>query len=173
MITSRKSLAVAAAVVCCLVLAWFATSIHGGQRTYEVRPYVVPEYRTDAGRAIDAYERLMERHMDLTEKNLFAVAADVQNISTKLSLIDAKLAELSLRMGRIEKALGIGASVNSTSSAHTLFGSPRGPAQQGLAPGQTSSLKEPQPEQSSETPEAGSSALMAEIFGYRDTQSQR
>jgi Na+/phosphate symporter len=101
-------LAVTAVVAVCASLVWLCTSIQGGEKKYEVHPYItIPEYRTDAARAIDAYERLMERQMDLTEKNLIAIKTNLKEIAGKLDSIDAKLTELSARIGKIEKALRI------------------------------------------------------------------
>jgi peptidoglycan hydrolase CwlO-like protein len=99
---------VAAIIVCSVMLVWIATSIHGSQKTYEIQPHItIPESRTDAARAIDAYERLMERYLDLTEKNLFRLGTDVRDVDKKLDSIDEKLTKLSARMAGIEKALGI------------------------------------------------------------------
>jgi len=90
------------------VLVWLSTSIQGGEKTYEVRPQItLPEYRTDTARAIDAYERLMDRYMGLTERNLTGIGTGLKGVVKKLDSIDAKLAELSTRMARIEKALAI------------------------------------------------------------------
>jgi len=106
--TSRNLWAIVAVIACCLAGLWLSTSIQGSQKTYEVKPYItVPEYRTDAARAIDAYERLMERYMDLTEKNLFIVGTDIREVVKKLDSIDDKLTHLSATIARIEKALGI------------------------------------------------------------------
>lgn len=107
MSVNKKLLAVGSAVACCLAVAWFSRPIRGVEKTYEIRPHVIPQYKTDAARAIDAYERLMDRHMNLTEKNLLRVGTDVQGIAKKLDSIDRKLTELSGRIARIEKALGI------------------------------------------------------------------
>jgi len=105
---SKNLLVVVASIVVCAVVVWYSPSIQGGQRTYEVQPQVtIPEYRTDAARAIDAYERLMDRYMDLTERNLFDIGADVKAVVKRLDSIDSKLEELSARMAEIEKALGI------------------------------------------------------------------
>jgi len=105
---NKNLLAVAAAVVCCTIVVWFSTSIQGVPKIYEVEPQItIPEYRTDAARAIDAYERLMERYMDLTERNLFRVGAHVGDVAKKLDSIDDKLTALCTRIARIEKALGI------------------------------------------------------------------
>jgi hypothetical protein len=105
---NKRLLAFVAGLLFCVVLVWFSASIWGGEEIYEVRPQIsIPEYRTDAARAIDAYERLMERHMDLTEGNLVGIGADVQSAIRKLDSIDGKLRRLSTRITRIEKALGI------------------------------------------------------------------
>jgi hypothetical protein len=95
-------------IICCLLAVWLSTSIQGSTKTYEVRPNItIPESRTDAARAIDAYESLMERYMDLTEKNLFNVGRDTKDAVKKLDSIDLKLTQLSARIAAIEKALGI------------------------------------------------------------------
>ncbi len=105
---SRNLLVVAAGLVCCVVLVWLSTSIQGGEKTYEVRPQItLPEYRTDAARAIDAYERLMDRYMGLTERNLTRIGTGLKGVVKKLDSIDAKLTGLSARIARIERALGI------------------------------------------------------------------
>ena len=105
--TNRNLLAIAAFLVVCMV-AWFATSIKGSERIYEVHPDVyIPEYRTDAARTIDAYERLMEQYMELTEKKLTDISTDLKAVVKRLDSIDSKLKNLSARMAGIEKALGI------------------------------------------------------------------
>ena len=106
--TNKSFLAAAAAVVCCVIAVWSSTSIHGSQNTYELRPQVaIPEHKTDIVRVIDAYERLMERYLDLTERNSATIGADIQSIAVRLDSIDDRLAELSASTARIEKALGI------------------------------------------------------------------
>ena len=108
MTTNKNLLAVGAAVVCCITVVWFSTSIQGDPKTYELRPQIsIPEYRTDAVRAIDAYERLMERYMDLTERNSISISADLKEVIKKLYSIDDKLTKLSARIARIEKTFGI------------------------------------------------------------------
>jgi len=105
---ARKSLLVVAAVFVCCTAVWFSVSLYGGQKTYEVESQItVPEYRTDAARAIDAYERLMERYMDLTEGNLTRIGVDLKGVVERLDSINSKLTELSTRIARIEKKLGI------------------------------------------------------------------
>jgi len=106
--TKKQLLAVIASVIGCLVVAWLTTSIQGGQKTYELEPQLsIPEYRTDTVRIMDAYERLMERYMALTESNSAMTGMDLKAALAKLDSIDGRLTELSARMTRIEKALGI------------------------------------------------------------------
>jgi hypothetical protein len=108
MTTNKNLLAVGAVVVCCITVVWFSNSIQGDPKTYELRPQIsIPEYRTDAVRAIDAYERLMERYMDLTERNSITISADLKEVIKKLSSIDDKLTKLSARIAKIEKTFGI------------------------------------------------------------------
>jgi len=104
---NRNLLAAGAVILVCLVVAALATSIPGKEKTYEVETITSPEYKTDAARAIDAYERLMDRYMDLSEKLLSQMGGDCQTVSAKLDSLDSRLAELSARLARIEKALGI------------------------------------------------------------------
>ena len=94
-------------LLCCIVGALLVPSIIKGQ-TYEVNPYVtVPEYKSDAARAIDAYERTMNRYMDILDKSLEYANDDVKGLAKSLEAIDKKLSELSKRLERIEKALNI------------------------------------------------------------------
>jgi len=106
--TNRNRLAVLVVIIICSVLVWLSTSIQGGQKTYEIQPHLtIPEYKTDLARVMDAYERLMERYMDLTEQNQSMVGADLKYVVTTLDSIDSRLAEFSARIAMIETALGI------------------------------------------------------------------
>jgi hypothetical protein len=97
-----------AAATSAVVVIWSFATIQGSQRTYEVHPQItMPGYRTDSVRALDAYERLMERYMDLVEKNLNDIEADFEKTAAQIDSIDTKLTELCERTARIEKALGI------------------------------------------------------------------
>ncbi len=108
MITNKNLLAIGVVVVCCVTVVWFSTSIQGGSKTYELRPQIaIPEYRTDTARALDAYERLMERYMNLTERNSMRIGTDLKEVMKKLDSINDKLTELSARIARIEKTFGI------------------------------------------------------------------
>ena len=106
--TNRNILAVFVVIIACSAVAWLSTSIQGGQKTYEIRPNItIPEYKTELARVIDAYERLMERYMDLTERNQSMVGTDLKYVVTTLDSIDGRLTEFSARISRIEAALGI------------------------------------------------------------------
>ena len=105
---NRYLLVIGAVIVICLIAAAISTAIPENGKKYEVDTVVdVPEYKTDAARAIDAYERLMDRYMDLSEKLISQVGSDRQAVSTKLDSLDSRLADISTRLTRIENALGI------------------------------------------------------------------
>jgi Na+/phosphate symporter len=106
--TNRNILAVFAVIIICSVLVWLSATLQGDQKTYEIQPHLtIPEYKTDLARVMDAYERLMERYMDLTEQNQSMVGTDLKYVVTTLDSIDGRLAEFSARIARIETALGI------------------------------------------------------------------
>jgi len=112
--TNRNTLAVLAVIIACSILVWLSASIQGGQKTYEIHPNLtIPEYKTDLTRVMDAYERLMERYLDLTEQNQSMVGTDLKYVVTTLDSIDGRLAEFSARIARIETALGIDQSKSS------------------------------------------------------------
>jgi hypothetical protein len=100
---NRNLLAVGLVLIVCLIVIGSSSSIQGSSRTYKIKPEItLPEYRIDRGSAIEAYERMMERFMNLADIN-----TEVEGIGNSLVSIDYKLTELSRRMARIEKALGI------------------------------------------------------------------
>ena len=106
--TQKNLLLTVTALTACVILILSATSIKGSEKTYEIwHEYSTPEYQTDTSRAINAYERVMDRFMNITEKNLDKVESNITRMSLKLDFIDIKLTELLIRIERIEKALGI------------------------------------------------------------------
>jgi hypothetical protein len=106
--SSTKLLFVIGCIFACAAVVLYPRPIQGGPRKYEIQPQVtIPGYRTDAARAIDAYEQLMERYMDLTERNLFEIGADVRDVIKRLDSIDGQLRKLSAKIAGIERALGI------------------------------------------------------------------
>ena len=83
----------------------FYPSLQGGQNYKEVQPEInVNRYLTDNTQPKDAYERLMDRYIDLLEKN---ISEDLETTTKNIESIEAKLTELCERTARIEKALGI------------------------------------------------------------------
>jgi hypothetical protein len=104
----RISIIAASAIVIAFVIAIaLAPPIHGSQK-YEVNPIIsVPAYKTDATRAIEAYERMMENYMFITEKHFSNAGRDIEKLSAQLGSIDAKLTQLSSRLARIEEQMGI------------------------------------------------------------------
>jgi len=76
----------------------------------------------------------------LTEKNLFIVGTDIREVVKKLDSIDDKLTQLSARIGRIEKALGIGPAPASSD------------ASQGSGQSNLSVKKKPQPNRLTDNP---------------------
>ena len=103
---NKKLLVVGVVLIVSVIVIGFSSSIQGG--SYEIKPEItLPESRTDTARAIDAYERVMNRFMNMTEKNLTGINTDVKSIAKKLVLIDCRLTDISTRMARIEKRLGI------------------------------------------------------------------
>ena len=108
MITNKNLLAAVAVILCCITVIWFSTITKASPTTYEVRPRIsLPEYKTDTVHAIDAYEQLMERYMNLTERNSIRIHSDLKEVIRRLDSINYKLSELSLRIAKIEKTFGI------------------------------------------------------------------
>lgn len=102
-----KSLSAGCGVlIICLIVLVVSSLIQGSD--YKIKPEItLPEYRTDTARAIDAYERVMDRFMSMTERNFTEIDTDVKGIAKQLVSIDINLKSISTRMMRIEKALGI------------------------------------------------------------------
>ena len=108
MIKNKNLLAVVAVVICCLIIIWFSATTHGNPETYDVQPWIsVPQYKSDTVRAIEAYEQLMERYINTTERNSTRIDRELKLVVRKLDSINNKLTKLSLRISRIEKTLGI------------------------------------------------------------------
>jgi Na+/phosphate symporter len=106
--TNKNLLTTTIIIIFSTIFLFAFASIQGSSRTYDVKPQInMPEYKSDTNRAIDAYERLMERYMDLVEKNISDISRDYKNTNNKLDSIDEKITDLSTRLQRIENALGI------------------------------------------------------------------
>ncbi|HSW02804.1 MAG TPA: hypothetical protein VLI39_21750 [Sedimentisphaerales bacterium] len=116
MARDRGTYRIAGAIVVGVIVLSLSTSTGRDRKGYgvEAQVYGVPAAQSDAARAIDAYERLMERHMDLTERRLADFSADLRVLATrfdsfdaKVTALDAKLTQINQHVARIEKHLGI------------------------------------------------------------------
>ncbi|MDD5010633.1 MAG: hypothetical protein PHQ00_00745 [Phycisphaerae bacterium] len=104
----KNLLAVSIVLIICLIVIAFSDSIHGSEKKYRIEPEItLPEYQNDLGRVINAYERMMDRLMDINEKNSAGIDTEVKKITKRLASIDRRLTELSQKTARIEKALNI------------------------------------------------------------------
>ncbi len=105
-IKKKTKILIGIAAIVCLSAAAISIAIPNKTTNYEIAlPADFPEYKTDTARAIDSYEGIINYYRDLTDK-LF-VQMDDQNLSLKIISIDEKLSDISTRLCRIEKALGI------------------------------------------------------------------
>jgi hypothetical protein len=105
---NRYLLVTGVVTVVCLIAAAVSTAIPDRRSNYGVDvTYNVPEYKTEAVQALEAYQNLMSRYMDLSEKLVLQMDGDCQTIFAKLDSLDSRLADISTRLTRIEKALGI------------------------------------------------------------------
>ncbi|MFC1676863.1 hypothetical protein ACFL3G_07370 [Planctomycetota bacterium] len=104
---NKSYLALTSGLITLIIVVWLSTTNCGGD-TFEIRPEIsVPEQRTDAARAIDAYERMIDRYMSITERNFKGIGADIKDVLIKLDSIDTKLIVLSQRIAKIERVMGI------------------------------------------------------------------
>jgi peptidoglycan hydrolase CwlO-like protein len=109
---NKKVFVIVIVFVICFVAGRFAISVtdrnHYSEHYSDNDNWITtPPYQTDATRAIDAYERLMERYMDSMDEHLSHLNSDNQAIIQQLTSVNTKLDDLSSRISRIEKALGI------------------------------------------------------------------
>ena len=63
------------------------------------------EQRSDAARAIDSYERLMDRFLDSQQSTLRDISSDAHLIVGQLETINGKLSDLSMKMAKIEQSI--------------------------------------------------------------------
>ena len=106
--TRKRTFGWVAGMILCSMAIWSSTRIFGQDNTYEIKPEIrLPENRSDAARAIDAYERVMERYMTLMERSFGQMDGSLGEVTRGLDAIDRRLTDLSIRLARIEKALGI------------------------------------------------------------------
>ena len=106
--SNKKWVAICGLITICLLVSSFSTSLHGGEKYYEIRPEItVPAYKTDIERVIDSYDHLMNNYFDLIEKNTVNLHSDVTDMAKKIDSIDEKITLLTIQMKSIQKKLGI------------------------------------------------------------------
>lgn len=107
----NRKLQIAAAVLGLgLVVLGLSTSTGQDRRgNYEVEAqvYGMPAYQSDAARAIEAYERLSERYMNLAERVLAQSTEGDKFLLAQLRTLDDRLERIDARLARIENQLGI------------------------------------------------------------------
>jgi hypothetical protein len=103
--TNKRLFAGACVLLSILAVLFLSVPISGRSRVYEVRPEITLPHTptTDAARAIDAYERLMNRYIDLSEQNNAYMNTSLAEIKEKLDLLSVQLLDLSERIEKIEK----------------------------------------------------------------------
>ena len=94
-------------VVLLLSVLCFAPAVENkrpseGKTTYEIDAGVVGEYKTDASRAIEAYERLMDKYMSLNETYLVNLSRDVSVLSAKVDALSQQLSQISEKLDRMQ-----------------------------------------------------------------------
>lgn len=104
---NRGLLAVCVFLAACYGATFLPSPLHGGER-YEIRPEItVPEYKTDTVRVVEAYERLMNNYMRLTEQSFIGLGSDVKGLTQKLDAIDQKITALTVQVEAIRNGLDI------------------------------------------------------------------
>ena len=123
MISKQSLFRIAVFLLSVVILAGGAMTLSGSEnKTYEIHPEIaVGPYQNETMHIMSAYERLMDRYMSLVEGNLQDMARGSQETVRKLESIEKKLDAMSMRIGRIEKALNI----SPTTTSRTRTARPR------------------------------------------------
>jgi len=104
---TNRNIKITMAVLGCVALLW---SLAGAQntKTYEIRPHI-PEsvFQTESARVMDAYERMVDRTLELNARQLDAMDVNIKEVSKQLYRVEAKLDQLLNRSLLVEYALGI------------------------------------------------------------------
>ena len=80
-------------------------SSEGRQTTYEIRPTITaPQYRSDAARAIDAYERLMDRYLTLIDRSLHTTQSDMQQLRQQVGDLEKVLLRVERKLDSLNLA---------------------------------------------------------------------
>jgi hypothetical protein len=104
---TKMNIKILLGVLTCVVLLWSLAGAQG-RKTYEIRPQI-PEsvFNTGSTRALDAYERVIDRVLELNSRQLDAMDLNVKDMSKQLARVEAKLDRLLNHTLFIEYALGI------------------------------------------------------------------
>ena len=103
----KTNIKILLAVLVCVALLWSLAGAQGS-KTYEIRPKIPePVFQSESARALDAYERVIDRALELNSRQLDSMDLNVRDLSKQLSRVEAKLDRLLNRSVLIEYALGI------------------------------------------------------------------
>jgi hypothetical protein len=96
-----------AGVLVCVVLLWSFAGAQGskGYRIHSQIPESV--FKSDSERALDTYERMVDRALELNKRQLDVMDLNIKEVSKQLTRVEAKLDQLLNRSLLAEYALGI------------------------------------------------------------------
>lgn len=113
-----------AGALACVVLLWSLTGAQGARKTYEIHPQI-PEsvFKSDSARALDTYERIVDRALDLNRRQLDVMDLNIREMSKQLTRVESKLDRLLNSSLLIERALDI----SQPEAKESLDGKPKDP----------------------------------------------
>ena len=92
---TRQTIKKLAGVLGCAVLLLSLVGAKGAKRTYEIHTQI-PEsvFQTESARALDTYERMVDRVLDLNKRQLDTMDLNIKEVSKQLYRVEAKLDQL-------------------------------------------------------------------------------
>ncbi len=113
-----------AGVLGCVVLLWSLTGAQGARKTYEIHSQI-PEsvFKSDSARALDTYERIVDRALDLNRRQLDMMDQNIREMSKQLTRVESKLDRLLNSSLSTERALDI----SQPEAKESLDGKPKDP----------------------------------------------
>ncbi len=96
-----------AGMIACVILLWSFAGAQGS-KTYRLHTQI-PEsvFKTESDRALDTYERMVDRALELNKRQLDVMDLKINEVSKQLSRVETKLDQLLNRSLLAEYALGI------------------------------------------------------------------
>ncbi len=94
-------------LICCFLFI-FITETGSKGDTYEVKPDVevkLDRYKSDVVLVVEAYEKLMNRYIELVEKNRTRISTRLDTMENSILLLKTEMALMNDKLGRIEKLL--------------------------------------------------------------------